>query len=367
MSLLIEGISIVTKKAIIMDKYRGGLGQYIEDCPNSSFCADEHLTAIMFQTLDDAYRWIRRLEIHGLTFIKKGHFADIAMVEKFIGPLVWKCNWLRFVRARAKYFNFDLDINAKISVCRMAGTQLGKLSVPENMNLCDSSKAQAGYLCLKESYSLFQFVEYEDGVEVFFDNETGEKICFERPFGCGSELLMSYDFHEKGFELMSCYLSAVCTGSWPVDSKNEEAQRNIGVGIQYLKESARLNPYSWLNFWYLGHAFQVIEDYQQAYRHFKAAYNLCVEDVDAFTDMLEICWYLGKNDEALSVTRTALNIWPDDTAWLSHLGEALIHVGQVEEAEEVLTEAFRRDPEDEAKQDRMELFFEFESEEGELP
>ena len=80
MSLLIEGISIVTQKTTIIDKYRGGFSQYVEDCPNSTFCADEHLTSIMFETLDDAYRWIRRLEIHGLVFIKKGYFAEIAMV-----------------------------------------------------------------------------------------------------------------------------------------------------------------------------------------------------------------------------------------------------------------------------------------------
>ena len=63
MGLLVEGISVVTKKTIIEEKYRGGFSQYAEDCPNYTFCADEHLTGIMFQTLDDAYRWVRRLEI----------------------------------------------------------------------------------------------------------------------------------------------------------------------------------------------------------------------------------------------------------------------------------------------------------------
>jgi hypothetical protein len=365
MSLLIEGISIVTQKATIIDKYRGGFRQYAEDCPNSTFCADEHLTAIMFETLDDAYRWTRRLEIHGLVFIKKGYFAEIAMVEQIIGPYFWKCNWLRFFRARAKYFNFDLDIKAKISVCRMAGKQFGKLAMPENPNLSDSLSTQTRYVGRKE-YSRFQFIEYKDDFEVFLDNETGEEICFERPFGCGSQVLMSYDLREKGYELMGGYVPFFCIGKLAADPETDEAQKKLSLGIQYLKESARLNPYNWLTFWILGHAFQVNEDYRQAYRHFKAAYNLCVEHADVFRDMLGICWYLGKYDEALSVTRAAVNLWPDDPNWLSDLGEALIHVEQFDEAKEILSEAFRMDPEDEVTQMRMEMLSEFESEEGEL-
>jgi Flp pilus assembly protein TadD len=69
---------------------------------------------------------------------------------------------------------------------------------------------------------------------------------------------------------------------------------------------------------------------------------------------------------ALSVTRAAVNLWPDDPNWLSDLGEALIHVEQFDEAKEILSEAFRMDPEDEVTQMRMEMLSEFESEEGEL-
>ena len=76
MSVLIEGICVVVQRATIEDKYRGGVAQYAEDCPNNMYCADEHLTAVGFQVLDDAYRWIRRLEIQDLVFIQKGVYRE---------------------------------------------------------------------------------------------------------------------------------------------------------------------------------------------------------------------------------------------------------------------------------------------------
>ena len=117
MSLLVKGISVVTRKAIIEKKYLGGFEQYAKDCPNYTFCTDEHLTVIMFQTLDDAYRWVRRLEIRGLVFINKGKFMEIAVVSEIGGPIE-QCDWLIFSRAKSSFFCFNLSMDIKISVCK---------------------------------------------------------------------------------------------------------------------------------------------------------------------------------------------------------------------------------------------------------
>ena len=118
MSVLIEGICVVVRKTTIKEMYLGGVAQYAEDCPNNMYCADEHLTAVGFQVLDDAYRWIRRLEIQNLVFIRKGVFKDIAMVEKLRGPRR-KCAWLEFSNIQAPLP--DVGELAEISVCRLAG------------------------------------------------------------------------------------------------------------------------------------------------------------------------------------------------------------------------------------------------------
>ena len=49
MSVLIEGICVVVKRATIDTKYRGGVARYAGDRPNNMYCADEHLTAVGFQ------------------------------------------------------------------------------------------------------------------------------------------------------------------------------------------------------------------------------------------------------------------------------------------------------------------------------
>ena len=182
MSVLIEGICVVVQRETIEDNYRGGVAQYAEDCPNKMYCADEHLTAVGFQVLDDAYRWIRRLEIQNLVFIHKGVYRDIAVVEKLRGPCR-KCAWLDFSRIRAPLPNSDET--AEISVCRRAGAEFGDLAMPSAWSLADSQKTRMRYFQLDGIEQKLQFVEARDGLEVYRDTETGEILHIGRPFGGG--------------------------------------------------------------------------------------------------------------------------------------------------------------------------------------
>lgn len=354
MSLLIEGISVVTKKTIIEEKYRGGFNQYAEDCPNYTFCADEHLTCIMFQTFDDAFRWVRRLEIQGLVFINKGKFIETAVVSDAGGPIK-PCDWLIFSRARSRLFNLDLSTDIKISVCRMTGTQPGKLAMPEDWVLSDMFCLGTEYIPINERYNRLQFVEHKDGIEVFMDNLVCEKIHIGRPLGGGDQLLMSRDFSNKGFELVKHYFNAPIFGSSPEVPEAAKEQRKINLGIQYLKESVRLHPYDWVTFWYLGKAYRAIEDFRQAYGHFKSAYNLYTKDADVYKDLMETCWKLKKSEEANSVARAALRLWPQDPEWVAYYGWSLLKVGQSQKAKKRWEKALRMNPEDERLRKRLKM------------
>jgi len=206
MSVLIEGICVLVKRATIEEKYHGGVAQYAGDCPSSLYCADEHLTAVGFQVLDDVYRWIRRLEIQNLVFIQKGVYRDIAVVEKFRGPCR-KCAWLDFSNIRAPLP--DCGETVEISVCRLAGTEFDDLTMPSGWSLADSQKIRMRYFQLDGIEQKLQFVEARDGLETYRDAETGEIIHIGRPFGGGDGLRMSYDFFKKGLNLVSPYLTLV--------------------------------------------------------------------------------------------------------------------------------------------------------------
>jgi hypothetical protein len=344
MSVLIEGISVVVKKITLEEKYRGGLEQYIEDCPNSMFCADEHLTTVAFQIEDDAFRWIRCLELQGLVFIQKGVFEEIALVEKYRGPYR-KCEWLKFQRIRAHTFNFIVD--TKIAICRLKGTQFGDLAFFPDWNLEDSLRMRVRYIPLEEASERLEFIGHKDDVDTLLDKKTGEKINIGRPFGGGYELSMSYDFFEKGVELVEPYLFYMLSNSTLEDPNNEDGRKNIRQGIQYLKKAVCLHPHNWNAFWYLGKAFQVLKDYRRAYKHFKTSYNLKPEDPSVCGTFMETCWKLNKTKEALSVAQTALRLWPRDPKWISDYGWALLADGQIKKAKKILKKALQIDSNDE--------------------
>jgi arylsulfatase A-like enzyme len=83
-------------------------------------------------------------------------------------------------------------------------------------------------------------------------------------------------------------------------------------------------------FWYLGNAFQAIEDFEQAYKHFKSAYNLCTRDPDVYREYVrayQACAtfadeMIGKIIDALDKSpyrdNTIIVLWSDHGF---HLGE----------------------------------------------
>jgi hypothetical protein len=352
MSVLIEGICVVVKRATIEEKYHGGVTQYAGDCPNNMYCADEHLTAVGFQVLDDAYRWIRRLEIQNLVFIQKGVYRDIAVVEKHRGPCR-KCAWLDFSLVRTALP--DSKEMVEISVCRLAGTDPGDPAMPSGWSLADSQKTRMRYFKLDGIEQRLQFVEARDNIEVYRDTETGETVHIGRPFGGGDGVRMSYDFLKKGLNLVNPYLPLVLDNMNPQDPATEKGRKDMAQGIGYLKEAVRLHPHSWEVHWTLGKAFQALEDYAAAHKYFKSAYNLQPEDPSTSGALMEACWSLNYHEDAIEVARASLRRWPQDPAWISDYGYSLLRDGQVQRAKKLLQKANRMDPADDHTKRRLEL------------
>jgi len=364
MSVLVEGICVVVRKSTIEEKYLGGAAQYAEDCPNNMYCADEHLTAVGFQVQDDAYRWIRRLEIQNLIFIQKGTYREIAMVEKHRGPRR-KCAWLEFSNIQATLP--DAGEPVEISVCRLAGSNSGDLVMPAGWTLMDSQKSRMRYFQLADIQQRLQFVEDNAGVEVYRDTDTGETVHLGRPFGGGDSVLMSYAFFKKGLSLVEPYLPLVIDNMNPKDTDTEKGRRDMEQGIGYLKEAVRLHPHSWEAHWTLGKAFQAVWDYESALGHYESAYNLQPDDQSTSGALMEACWHLNKHREAIEVARAALRLWPQDPAWISDYGYSMLRDGQVQRAKKLLLKANRMDPADEHTKRRLKMVAKMESKKEYIP
>lgn len=119
MSVLVEAISIVVRRDALERAYRGGVAAYEADCPNQTFCADEHLTRVGFMTPDDARYFVEHLEDRGLTFLDGERSVDIAVLFQGRG-LMMPCDWIEHGRHPDGY-----------EMCWLAGTEPGSPAVPE--------------------------------------------------------------------------------------------------------------------------------------------------------------------------------------------------------------------------------------------
>jgi hypothetical protein len=128
MSVLIECFSVVVQRSEIDSSYPGGLAGYEADCPNATFCADEHLVRVGFMAPRDIGGFLLRVLARArLASSPTGRIEDVTMsaasvavVEQRRGP--WhpdKASWLGFAR-RAD----------GVSLCWLAGEPPGELAAP---------------------------------------------------------------------------------------------------------------------------------------------------------------------------------------------------------------------------------------------
>lgn len=119
MSVLVEVNSIIVRREALDRVYPGGAAAYEVDCPNQTFCADEHLTRVGFMTSGDVSIFIHRLEERGLTSFDGERSVDIALLMQGEGP-VWPCDWIEHERHPEGY-----------DFCWLTGTEPGTLAAPD--------------------------------------------------------------------------------------------------------------------------------------------------------------------------------------------------------------------------------------------
>ena len=82
MAVLIEGISVVIKTAVIVERYPKSWGGFREDVPNQTLCAHGELLRIGFLTPGDTREYIEQLGQYGIQYIVKGQAKDLVVVDQ---------------------------------------------------------------------------------------------------------------------------------------------------------------------------------------------------------------------------------------------------------------------------------------------
>jgi hypothetical protein len=168
MAVLIEGISVIVRLATLHAKYPGGEAAYQRDCPNATFCADDHLARIGFMHSDDVRSFAERLNRVGFVTLQEGRFLDLAIVDQVTGPTA-VCEWLAFGK------HLDGFVFAWL-----AGKEHGKVAIPNGWKLEKSLSKNYGYVPREEARDRLKFLRTESGREVFLDQMTGKEVHIGR-------------------------------------------------------------------------------------------------------------------------------------------------------------------------------------------
>jgi hypothetical protein len=159
MSVLVQAISVVIRNSTVEEKYPGGLRGYRDDCPNQTFCADEHLCRVGFMVPEAVGDFVTELQSHGLEFAETGDFTDIAVVDQMTGPTA-PCPWLCFGQHPDGY-----------SLAWLIGTDPHGMYVPDGWTV-----ERAGAISRFEEDELDDLVPLKDdnGLVEVLDPKTGK-------------------------------------------------------------------------------------------------------------------------------------------------------------------------------------------------
>ena len=163
MAVPMEAYSVVVRNETLETKYLGGREGYERDCPNATYCADEHLSRIGFMVPNDAHEFVRELTEKGLTPYKDDGCEDVAVVGQIEGPLK-PCDWLEFAVYRG------------VRIAWLAGTETGKLHAPPGWSFERALKCYS----VEEAKQRLQFLRSENNVDVYLEKDTGQEVYIGR-------------------------------------------------------------------------------------------------------------------------------------------------------------------------------------------
>lgn len=174
MPVLIEAISVVVQVSAIHSRYPGGWDAFVAAAPNATLCADNEIARIGFMAPGDAKSFVNHLEQNGLVFLREGAAQDLAVVDQHRGLAV-TCDWLDF-----GHIPLDEGMDRLVAACRLRGSSEPMLMHPTGWEYEGSLSQNSGFRSLNEVAAHLEYLGTEDGVDVYRDKNTGEKLYLGR-------------------------------------------------------------------------------------------------------------------------------------------------------------------------------------------
>lgn len=154
----------------------------------------------------------------------------------------------------------------------------------------------------------------------------------------------------KDFEKMFYTLKEALT----INPNNAEALEQIWVSVEFSKkyeESISLhlelidkNPYSYLAWYNLGHAYSCIGEYEKALEALEYSFIINSQFEQGYHDCAELAVQIGQHEKAYEIYAEVLQHFGSDSEIVAYMAECLLKLKRYKEAKKILNKAYRTDP-----------------------
>ncbi len=154
----------------------------------------------------------------------------------------------------------------------------------------------------------------------------------------------------KDFEKMFYTLKEALT----INPNNVEALEQIWVSVEFSKkyeESISLhselidkNPYSYLAWFNLGHAYSCIGEYEKALEALEYSFIINPQFEQGYLDSAELAIQIGLYEKAVEIYTEVLQHFGSDSEVIAYLSECLIKLKRYKDAKKILNKSYKADP-----------------------
>jgi hypothetical protein len=173
MAVLVEANSVIVRVPAINDRYAGGWPAFDDGVPNNTLCNDKELARIGFMDPNDSAAFIAGLERRGLTYLRAGKSADIALAVQG-GGVTAPCDWL-------EYGHVELKPGEIVAAVWPRGAIVAEVICPTGWTYQKSLSRQYAVVPPDQVEKSLKFLRHQDGLDVYLNLLTGQEVYIGRP------------------------------------------------------------------------------------------------------------------------------------------------------------------------------------------
>ena len=125
MAVLVEGISVILRRAVCDAVLPGGWSAFAAQQRFAMLSTDDEIARIGFKDSVQVEACVRYLVDAGLKFVEDGTAVDMAVVDQLAG-VTTPCEWLEFGQVTLQ------ESGQQVAACRLVGSLTGQIVTPEH-------------------------------------------------------------------------------------------------------------------------------------------------------------------------------------------------------------------------------------------